>query len=106
MIKVSVSLNKDFKVKTLKLSGHSGYDEIGKDIVCSAVSTAMYVSVGLLEKAGCNIEFQEHPNSVKMQLSIIKNDQLTDLVIENLVETLEGIEIQYPDNLKIIKIGG
>ncbi|HHX78860.1 MAG TPA: ribosomal-processing cysteine protease Prp [Acholeplasmataceae bacterium] len=106
MIKVNVDLNKNFKVKTLKLSGHSGYDVIGKDIVCSAVSTAMYVSVGLLEKAGCNFDFKEHPNSVKMQLSINKSDQLTDLVLDNLVETLEGIEIQYPDNLKIVKIGG
>ncbi|MFA5482132.1 MAG: ribosomal-processing cysteine protease Prp [Bacilli bacterium] len=106
MIKVDVYLNKNFKIKSLKLSGHSGYDEMGKDIVCSAVSTTMYVSVGLLEKAGCDINFIEHPKSVKMQLSINKHDQLTELVLENLVETLEGIEIQYPDNLKIIKIGG
>lgn len=106
MIKVNVDFNKNFKVKTLELSGHSGYDEIGKDIVCSAVSTAMYVSVGLLEKGGCNFNFKEHPKTAKMQISINKNDQLTDLVLENLVETLEGIEIQYPDNLKIIKIGG
>ena len=64
MIKVNVDLNKNFKIKSLKLSGHSGYDEIGKDIVCSAVSTTMYVSVGLLEKAGCDINFIEHPKSV------------------------------------------
>lgn len=50
MIKVEFTRNKQNEIIKVKVSGHSGYDDIGKDIVCSAVSTAMYVTIGILQK--------------------------------------------------------
>ena len=47
MIEVKVySDNK--KIKGIEVSGHSGYEDLGKDIVCSSVSTAMILTINLL----------------------------------------------------------
>ena len=32
------------------IKGHSGYDTIGKDIVCSAVSSSFILTINLLDK--------------------------------------------------------
>ena len=37
MILVKVRYNQD-RINEVTVSGHSGYDELGKDIVCSAVN--------------------------------------------------------------------
>lgn len=38
--------------RTLRVSGHAGYDENGRDIVCAAVSALVYALVGALEEDG------------------------------------------------------
>ena len=94
MINVVVRENNDL-IKDIVVSGHSGYDDLGKDIVCSAVSTAMYVTVGLLEKFDCNINFTSDESIPSMNLEIINNDEITNKILENLVDTLKGIAIDY-----------
>lgn len=53
MIKVNV-VSTDV-IEKITVSGHSGYAEAGADIVCSAVSTAMYLSLGLIERSARNM---------------------------------------------------
>lgn len=42
MIRVTFEQIEDGKTMLLKVEGHSGYDDIGKDIVCSAASILAY----------------------------------------------------------------
>ena len=44
------SVKKNEKLYEINISGHSGYDTIGKDIVCSAVSSSFILTVNLLDK--------------------------------------------------------
>ena len=37
------------EIKEVTLSGHAGFDEEGKDIVCAAASTLLYTAIGALE---------------------------------------------------------
>ncbi len=103
MIEVKVSREKE-AIKLIEVSGHSGYDELGKDIVCSAVSTAMYMTVGLLEKFNSKIEFSSNDNKPLMKLKILNNDESTNKILLNLVDTIEGIVYDYSDYLKIKEI--
>jgi uncharacterized protein YsxB (DUF464 family) len=103
MITVEVIWNKD-EVTSIFISGHSGYDELGKDIVCSSVSTAAFVSVGLLEKFKCDFKFDTNESKPKMKLEIIKTSEITNNILNNLVETFEGIVIDYSPYLKIKEI--
>lgn len=103
MIRTEVVRNKD-GIDSIFISGHSGYEEIGKDIVCSAVSTAMYVSIGLLEKIDCEYRFVTDDKSPTMRLEMKKQNQFSHLILENLIETLKGIANDYSNYLKIIEI--
>lgn len=38
--------------RRLRVRGHAGYDESGRDIVCAAVSALVYALVGALEEGG------------------------------------------------------
>ena len=98
-----ISINKkNSLIIAIKVSGHSGYANKGSDIVCSSVSTAMYVSYGLLKKANCDFTFTEDEKKPFMELKINKTDTVSNLVMENLLDVLEGIAYDYKDNVNII----
>lgn len=101
MILVNITRDHNSDIKMITLNGHSGYDELGKDIVCSAVSTAMYVSIGLLERFDIEYQFSSDEKKPIMKLNIIKPQDNGNIVLENLVETLNGISMDYSKNLKI-----
>ncbi len=103
MIEVKVVKVKE-AIKEIEVNGHSGYDELGKDIVCSAVSTAMFMTVGLLEKFESKIKFSANEKKPLMKLEILENNKSTDLVLLNLVDTIEGIVYDYSDYVKIREI--
>jgi len=101
MIIVDINRDQYSNIKNITVSGHSGYDELGKDIVCSAVSTAMYVSIGLLERFDIDYQFSSDEKQPIMKLNIIKPQDNGNIVLENLVETLNGIAMDYSKYLKI-----
>jgi hypothetical protein len=100
MIRVFVETNKDL-TKEISVSGHSNYAEAGSDIVCSAVSTAMYVSLGLIENLCPKYEFKSDEKQASMILKILETNEITDLIIENLISTLQGISNDYADYLEV-----
>src|SRR5690554_4704635 len=104
MIKAKVIKNESNEIISVFVSGHSGYEETGKDIVCSAVSTAMYVSLGLLEKIESDFDFTSDKSNAIMKLNINANDELTNYVLDNLMDTLKGIVLDYSDFLKVDEI--
>ncbi|MFY9421629.1 MAG: ribosomal-processing cysteine protease Prp [Acholeplasmataceae bacterium] len=99
MIKVNV-VSTDV-IEKITVSGHSGYAEAGADIVCSAVSTAMYLSLGLIEKVCPKYDFKSDEKNALMELTIIETNEFTEMVLENLVASLEGISSDYADYLQV-----
>lgn len=100
MIIINIT-KKDKNISCIEVSGHSGYDVIGKDIVCSAVSTAMYVTLGLIEKLTLDYSFTSDEKKPQMKLEILKHDGVSVLVLENLQDALESIANDYPKYVKI-----
>ncbi|MDD3382914.1 MAG: ribosomal-processing cysteine protease Prp [Bacilli bacterium] len=88
--------------KEITIEGHSGYEVIGKDIVCSAVSTAFYLSLGLLEKVSKDFKYFCDEKNAKMKLQIAKPSDMSNLILENLVEYLTSISKQYTKYVKIL----
>ena len=89
------------EIKKIVVEGHSGYEEIGKDIVCSSVSTAMILTINLLEKLGCKMECIENPKIPLISLIIKESDSLYQTILENLVISLGEIAKQYKKYLQI-----
>jgi uncharacterized protein YsxB (DUF464 family) len=89
------------EIKKIEVKGHSGYDEIGKDIVCSSVSTALILTINLLEKLNVKISYKEDPNIPLISLIINESDSLCQTILENLVNSLNDISSQYKKYLQI-----
>ncbi len=88
----------------IELSGHALYADYGNDIVCAAISMAVQMTANLIDKLGfgCNIMNLVHEEGK----FIIETDMKNDIVIkvmDNLVEHLDAISVQYPNNIKNLK---
>ena len=91
----------DKTTKRISVSGHSGYDVQGKDIVCSAVSTAMMLAVNVINDVCPEYIFNTDEKEVTMDLEIINQNSVTEIVMKNLYLTLDEISRQYPKYLKV-----
>jgi len=96
MIKVIIENNK------IEITGHANYDEYGKDIVCASVSSIVITSINAcLEIDEESILYEDLENKIKIE--ILKNDKITEKLINNMVFMLESLEKDYPKNIKILR---
>ena len=89
------------KNKTIKVKGHANYAEYGQDIVCASVSTAVYMSVNQIEvfdKIECIKTTILEGNAC---IEVVREDEIVNKVISNLIFTLRDLELQYPKYIKI-----
>ena len=92
MIKVNVSKDK------IEIIGHSGYDIIGKDIVCSAVSSIVTTTINGIISIDNDAIYYEYSND-KLEIIIKKNDVITLKLIDNMIDLLKSLSKDYPKNI-------
>lgn len=87
-----------------EFDGHAGYDDIGKDIVCAAVSVlAQTAMVSLKEVAGIDVIYEVDEAYVYCELpGEIDNHQRHDanVIFKSLIVGLNGIIEAYPKHLE------
>ena len=94
MIKVLVSNNK------IEITGHSDYDNIGKDIVCSAVSSIVTTTINGIISIDSDAIYYEYNRDV-MEIVIKKRDDVTLKLINNMIDLLKSLSKYYPKNIKV-----
>ena len=98
MIKISIKKNNDY-IDEVSITGHAMYDDYGKDIVCSSVSSIVITTVNAIERIDRNsISYTEEPFSIKVE----ENNEITNILLENMVSLLEELGSQYPENIKFL----
>lgn len=101
MIKITVQKEKE-DIRTILISGHSGYDVVGKDIVCASVSSIATTTVNAILKIDENaLEYEQAEGFLKM--TVLKHNEISALLIANMLELLEQLQTQYSKFIKIIK---
>ena len=80
-----------------KITGHSLFAEKGKDIICAAVSTVSQHTARFLEKKGAKVKIKEG----YLEVENIANDELSQVFVEELLETLGDLEEQYRKFIKV-----
>lgn len=96
MIKVEIKQN------NIVIKGHANYDDYGKDIVCASVSSIVITSINAALRINPDsISYKEDKD--KLNIDIISNDNITSLIIENMVKMLEELANSYKKNIKIVK---
>jgi uncharacterized protein len=89
-----IKINKEGN--TIILKGHSEYEVIGKDIVCSAVSTLVISTINAIKKIGGDIDCEYIEDALTVEY---KSDDVTDKLIENMIDMLKELKEQYPENI-------
>ncbi len=98
MIHVEIS-KKNNKVKQIRISGHSGYETIGKDIVCAAVSSIVITSVNAILSFKKTIEVTKKDNPLEIQ--VISEDETTEKLISNMINMLQEVEKEYKKYIRM-----
>ena len=95
MIKVNIK-EKDV-IEEITIKGHSGYEEIGKDIVCASVSSIVITTINAIIR----IDEEAINYDESVIIKILKHNEIIDKLIFNLIDLLKELEKQYPKYIKI-----
>ena len=99
MIRVKVESNNSHITK-ISILGHADYEEYGKDIVCSSVSSIVTTTVnGIYEIDKDYLNVKEEKDG--MIITILKQDDTCDKLIKNMLSLLSELEESYPENIKV-----
>ena len=93
MIKVNI------KEKQIVIKGHANYDELGKDIVCASVSSMVITTVNAILRI--DNEAIKYSDTDGVIIDIIKDDEIVNKLIINLISLLEDLKKQYPKYIEI-----
>ena len=100
MIKVEV-VKENNLYKKVSIIGHAMYDDYGKDIVCSAVSSIVTTTINgilALDKDSLNYEVNEKG----LFITYINEVKESQTLINNMVSLLKELEDEYPTNIKVM----
>lgn len=99
MIKVSIDYDHQM-VHNVKITGHAGYDELGKDLVCAAVSS---ISIGTLnaldELANNDCKLTLADNMIKIE--VLQIEEKSQLIIKTMIIQLKTLYEEYKDFIEI-----
>lgn|SRR5574344_127719 len=96
MIKVTT---KGDRINEIRIDGHSGYDDIGKDIVCAAVSSIVITTINAILKI--DNESLDYVQGEYLEIKVKKHTEVIDLLITNMLDMLKELEQQYNENISI-----
>ncbi len=85
----------------IKVSGHAEYDESGKDIVCSSVSTAFIMTVNQIELFDKLNDINYKLDSGDFELEVLNHSFEINKILLNFVYTVESLQEQYSKYIKI-----
>ncbi|HHU69305.1 MAG TPA: ribosomal-processing cysteine protease Prp [Thermoanaerobacterales bacterium] len=115
MIKVKILRNKNGNIYEVDVNGHAEYDELGKDIVCAAVSGIVQTAVfGLIRVLGLQVDLTIEEGFLRF---CIPNELLANgdneglrskvnIILDTMVIGLEEIEKSYSDYIEVLNIEG
>ncbi len=78
--------------------GHTGYSTKGKDIVCAAVSALLQHTARALTKRS---KVTVRKDDGFLEVKVIEPNQTSDLLVEELHESLMDLQSQFPKHLSL-----
>ncbi|SHE35140.1 hypothetical protein SAMN02746089_00115 [Caldanaerobius fijiensis DSM 17918] len=104
MIEVVINRNCDGKILDFKVTGHAGYGEYGKDIVCAAVSAVVQTALlGVKELTRAHVEKSVAEGKIVFKIIEVSFEDRVkmDSILETMVLGLKDIAEGYGKYLKV-----
>ena len=98
MIKVNIYGKND----KIELLGHALFDDYGKDSVCAGVSSVVTTTINAILTFNKDYIYYSNEND-KFTIEVKSHNEIVDNLINNMIDMLEDIEEDYPNNIKIRK---
>ena len=108
MIRI-VFVEKDGRLNGFSVSGHAGYAPYGSDIVCSAVTSAVQLTVNDITeicKAEADVETLENEIKFKLADNDTEKREISRAFLESLKLHVEILSEKYKGTIKIEEITG
>jgi uncharacterized protein len=89
---------------SFKINGHTGYDDIDKDIVCSAISAlSCGIGDGIIEILKISPEYHMKDGFLSMSFEKVPIKELENAqaLLHTLLLGLKNIELKYSDYIKV-----
>ena len=105
MTKVEI-FRKNGNIIGYKASGHSGYSEQESDIICSAISTSLQMTlIGIQEVLKLKVDFKINDGFLDVDLKNISQDKLTqtNILTESMAMFLKELTKQYPKYIRLVE---
>ena len=91
----------DDTIISFEVRDHSGYAEEGEDIVCSAVSSALYMAANtIIEIMKLNPETEVRDGYFRFTMNV-EDARKSKVITDGLYLHLSQLQGQYPNNLKL-----
>jgi uncharacterized protein YsxB (DUF464 family) len=98
MIKVRIVKNNNI-IDSIHCNGHANYADYGKDIVCASFSTMVITTINAI------LEFDKdaisYTNTNNLDIINIKKDNITNGLLNNLVNMIYELKDNYDKNINI-----
>ena len=98
MLLVSVKKNNNI-IESVTFKGHANHDDYGKDIVCASASSIYITTINAILTIDKDAISYNKENEVRN----IKKDEITNKLLENMVNMLKELEESYKKNIKIVE---
>ena len=98
----------DDRITGFSVSGHSGYAEAGKDIVCAAISPAVTMAEATINDvcgAKAKVRVKEDDARITLMLPASCDEEETvQAVLSGLMLTLISLREDYPDYIEVLEV--
>jgi len=88
------------QIQSISIKGHAMYDDYGKDIVCSGVSSITITTVnGLILLDQNYVSIVEKKD--ELIIVVCKHDRICDTLLLNMINLFKELVKTYPKNVQI-----
>ena len=96
------------RITGFSVSGHSGYAEAGKDIVCAAISAIVTMAEATINDvcgAKAKVRVKDEDARITLMLPASCDEEETvQAVLSGMLVTLVNFKEQYPDYIEVLEV--
>ena len=98
----------DDRITGFSVSGHSGYSEAGKDIVCAAISAVVTMAEATInEVCGAKAKVRVKEEDARVTLTLptsCDEEESVQAVLSGMMLTLISLKEDYPDYIEVLEV--
>ena len=98
----------DDRITGFSVSGHSGYEENGADIVCAAISAVVTMAEATINEvcgAKAKVRVKDEQARITLTLPVSCDEEETvQAVLTGMMITLAGMRDDYPDYIEVLEV--